>query len=196
MNLTIVQIIKAYKNKQYFYNPMGLNIFGIRTSDNFTNKFDDFIGIISNFGVPELTVIPGTTKGGWYGAGAVFDPIPGGIAVIEPGQYLNIWEFHDTYDGWLKYPYMQQIGTFRIWRDGNKDKIIDHVCGQSIDNAGLNLHRMSWNGISGQDVNNWSEGCQGSEEPEYKKILPPIRQYLVNHANKFAYTLFEYKDFI
>ena len=196
IEVTQDKLISAYKNKNYPYYKQGdfnVNLFGIRCVDSFDNKFSDILGIsYSENGVLKILTIPGTTR-----PGTLLHDIPGGVACIVPGYYPKIWEFRDDYTGWLKYPYFYQIGKFRIWRDEKKDEIIDHTNEQDIANVGLNCHRMSWDGIEGQTgVFNWSEGCQGSEEPEFKKLLPIIRESVKKYGNIFSYALFELKDFV
>lgn len=192
-----IQAVYKKKGFRFFENgDYNVNIFGIRTSEIFTNKFDDIIGLAYKFENTKHTlIIPGTTKPGLFGDGAVLNPRPEGVAIIIPGYYRSVWKFIDDYSTWLNYPFFYQIGKFKIWRDNNKDTILDHINEKDAPSNGLNLHRMSWNNISGQYVNNWSEGCQGAEEPEFKKLLPIIRKSVKVYGQVFSYALFNISDF-
>jgi hypothetical protein len=197
---TYEQIVAAYKKKGYKFYTEGnynINFFGIRKDNILDNKFSDTLGMAFKVsGQPETVIIPGTTCPGLYGGRAAMNPRPGGVAIICPGQYIGVWEFVDDYVTWLKYPFFRQVGTFKIWRDGDKDTIVDQVNEQLSNNDGLNCHRMSWDGVIGQQaLNNWSEGCQGAEEPHFKKLLPPVRACVQRYGYKLTYTLFMESDF-
>jgi hypothetical protein len=196
--MTYQEIKAIYKKKGYKFFEGGdfdLNIFGIRRDDVYDNYFSDRLGIAyKEKGVEKVIIIQATTCPGLHGGRAVMNPRPGGVAVIAPGQYPKVWKFVDDYSTWLSYPFFKQVGTFKIWRDGDKDKELDRVNLQDVAGAGLNGHRMSWNGVKGQPVNNWSEGCQGAEEPEFKKLLEPIRAACILWSPIFTYTLFDATD--
>jgi len=44
------------------------------------------------------------------------------------------------------------------------------------------------------EVNNWSLGCMGAAEPEFKKILPIVRASVKLYGDKFTGTIIESKD--
>lgn len=196
---TIDQVHDAYERKGYkFFNSgdYDLNIYGIRMDNVYDNEFSDPLGIIYPLNKKMYQIqIPGTTCPGLYGGHAVMNPRPEGVAVMVPGQYLRLWEFIDSYDGWLNYPYMHQIGKVRLYRDGNKDTILDPVKESEYGPVGINMHRMSGIDKPGKFVNNWSEACIGAIEPEFKKFLPIFREATKKWGNRFSFTLFEKKDF-
>jgi len=196
---TTEEVIAAYKKKNYRFYKYGdynLNFYGIRMDDVLDNYFSDLIGIIFNAdGKTEHIQIPATTCPGLFGGHAAKNPREAGVAILVPDQYPHAWKFIDDYTTWLNYPFLLQVGKFRIWRDANKDEVVDHVNEQDAIGTGINCHRMSWNNVSGQPVNNWSEGCQGAEEPEFKKLLVPLRESSKKYGPIFSYTLFEKKDF-
>jgi hypothetical protein len=144
-----------------------------------------------------ILTIPATTKPGLKGS--ILEPVTvdgvTGTAVIKPGQYPGAWEFHDTFDEFSKYPYFRQVGPVDYWRDGDKDLVIDHVQDQEDRIFGTHWHIMSHIDTYGSgQVNNWSLGCMGAPEPEFKKILPVIRKAVKRYGKKFTGTLIESKD--
>lgn len=199
-NPSIEEIKNVYKKKNYPFYKQGdynLNLYGIRMDDVLDNYFSDTLGCIYNInGVAQQMNIPATTCPGLYGGHAALNPRKEGVAIMVPGHYPKLWKFVDDYTTWLNYPFLWQVGKVKLWRDNNKDTVIDHVNeGEYGPGTGINCHRMSWNNVSGQPVNNWSEGCQGAEEPEFKKLLEPLRKSTAIFGNVFSYTLLEKKDF-
>lgn len=195
---TFEQIEKSVLSKGYVFNkrPNFVNFIWERTSDNITNKFTDFLHICYNL---QVLTIPATTKAGTNGAFLAPRTVEGitGTAVIIPNQYLNTHQFKDTTKEFSSYPYFRQIKPLDYWRDGDKDLVIDRVQLQNQKVFFTHWHRMSNNGTYGSGlVNNWSEGCMGSPEPEWKKILPIVREHVPMYGDKFTTTLMETKDFI
>lgn len=190
-------IAKGYK---WFDNNLSLNCIWERTNDLFTNKFTDFLHVAYVKDSSEIVLtIPATTKAGLKGA--VLEPttVEGvtGTAVIKPNQYVSCWQFKDTDKEFSSYPYFRQVGKIDYWRDGDKDGQIDRVQDQDDKIFGTHWHRMSQNGTYGSGlVNNWSLGCMGAPEPEFKKILPIVRESVKLYGDKFTGTLLETKDFI
>jgi hypothetical protein len=186
------------KGYAWFAGNIDLNCIWERTSDTYTNKFTDWLHIayIDN-GIEKVLSLPATTKPGLHGS--ILNPTTvfgvTGTAVIVPGQYRSAWSFVDSYEGWTHYPYFQQVGKVDYWRDFNKDTIVDHVQLQNDKIFGTNWHRMSNVGHSGGNVDNWSLGCMGCEEPEWKKALPIFRQSVKLYGNLITGTLLETKDF-
>ena len=194
------------KNYKFFLGHLDVNCIWERTSDKITNYFTDFLYIVyleynpkTKVSEPHVICIPATTKPGLKGS--ILEPttVNGilGTAIIKPGQYLKTWEFRDTFSEFSKYPYFRQIAPIDYWRDGDKDTDIDKVNDQENKIFGTHWHRMSNNGTYGSgQVNNWSLGCMGASEPEFKKILPIIRKSAKIYGNKFSGTILESKDFI
>ena len=193
------QLREIFKKKGYVFFDKGdfnINFFAVREDNIFDNYFSDTL--IQSYYVDkkfEQVVIPGTTNAGLWGGRAVMNPRPGGVAIVKPGQYRNVWKFIDSYEGWLNYPYFQQVGKFTIWRDDNKDTIIDQTNEQVAINTGINCHRMSRINENGLTVNNWSEACIGAIEPEYKKLLEPTRESVKRYGLLFSFTLLMRSDF-
>lgn len=195
----------AMKRKGYVFFEQGdynLNIIFERTSDTFTNKFDDWMYIAYKInGRETVNIIPATSKPGLYGHGTATDPIPGGVAVTIPNQYRSAYQWIPKDKGWGAYPFNGEFftlhGTISVWRDNNKDNKIDHVGIQGADyRTGVNIHKMSNPGSHGFPVNNWSNGCSGAEEPSFMSIVPIVNQAIIESGSDiFTATWLETKDF-
>lgn len=201
-DITFTKVLEAYKKKGYKFYTRGnfnVNLFGIRMDNVLDNKFSDFLGIAYYVNDrATLIVIPATTCPGLYGGHAAMNPRPGGVAIIKPGQYIGSHQFIDSYTGWLKYPYFQQVGKLTIWRDGDKDTEIDPTNEQFSEGDGINIHMMSNDEViesKNAIVNNWSEGCNGAVKKEFKKLFAAVRECVTRYGFNFTYTLFEKADF-
>lgn len=213
----------ACKAKGYSFFEKSLNLIGERTDDTFDNKFSDFLHVAYTDanGSKGVLTIPWTTLAGTLGKGGVFKPVTAaglnvatgawesvtGVAVLCEGQYSRTYEFKDSYVGWLKYPYLQQVAPVRVYRDNTINSVIDRKSSVVHEGLfGINIHRMSNNGVVSAWVNyaesaaapngvTWSQGCQGAIEPEFKKILPLLREDAKRFGNLFTYTLLHTNDF-
>lgn len=182
---------------KWFLKPFSLNMIWERTSYHATNIFDDLLHVcwVDEKGVKYILSLPATTKPGL--TGSLFEPVTvkgvtGTAVIMAPQQVLGGWEFHDTFDEFSDYPYFRQILPVDYWRDGDKDKEIDKVQEQDDQIFGTHVHRMSQTGTYGSgQVNNWSLGCVGAPEPEFKKMLPIVRKSVGLYGNKFTQTFIE-----
>lgn len=184
-------------NFVWYTKPYQLNCVWQRTSYEATNRFTDWLHLcwLDEIGEKHVLTIPATTKPGLKGSLLEPTTIEGirGTAVIQfPQQVVNGWQFKDTDKGFSSYPYFHQVGKINYWRDGNKDRIIDKINRQIAKIFGTHWHRMSQTGTYGSgEVNNWSLGCLGSAEPEFKKILEPVRRHVSLYGDLFTGTLIE-----
>lgn len=204
--MTIEQLRASILARNYAFFEQGdynLNIVAIRENDVFENTFSDTLHLAyKEGGVWKLITTPWTTLAGTLGRGGEQSPLTGtgtgtgvsGVAIIVPSQYRRVFKFVDNYWQWLAYPFFQQIGNMQYWRDNNKNGVIDK--GKIyVGNYATNLHRMGNNGVQKTWVNSqwewWSQGCNGSCEPDFKKILAPTREAVKKWGNIFSYTMLE-----
>lgn len=187
-------------NYNFFKGELNLNFIWERTSDIATNKFTDLLHIAyQENGVNKVLSIPATTKPGLKGS--LLEPVTvegiKGTAVIQsPQQCLGAWQFRDTLLEFSHYPYFRQVKPINYWRDFDKDLMIDRVQPQLKRIFGTHWHRMSQNNTYGSgNINNWSLGCMGAAEPEFKKILPLVRKSVKKWGNVFTGTILESKNF-
>ena len=189
-------LAKGYK---FFENDLSINMIWERTSDVFTNQFTDHLNILYfQNKKPMQLVLPATTKPGLKGS--ILEPITvenvTGTAIIIPNQYRGSHQFLDTYTEFSKYPYFRQRGVLDYWRDGDKDLELDRVQRQEDRVFHTHVHRMSNNGTYGsRQVNNFSLGCMGAPEPEFKRLLEPTRECVKKYGDMFTQTILETIDF-
>lgn len=156
---TIQALDEFLKSEMYNlkYNKVSKGIIYVRTDDKLTNSYDDFAVLIINDKI-EMVVPCSTTAGKFY----VQNPITtGGItgtAIACKQQVKGSHQFvtAKTWTSlWLNAPFFRQIKPIAIYRDGNKDGIIDT---KTITKGlyGINLHR----GGLGSLIDRWSAGCQ------------------------------------
>lgn len=202
----VLAVIKSkgysLRDKQY-----QINLIGLRMDDVFDNRFSDKLFVVwkNEKNEWEMSTFKWTTMPGTLGQGGVYNPVTvrgkTAVGVVKEGQYQNVWAFVDTYNGWLAYPYFYQVGRFDIFRDGNRNDVLERYMPiEPSEHDGFNCHRMSNNGVDSDIVNYnwaaWSIGCQGAPEPEFAKVVALARVSVKYHSsNLFDYTLLNVKDF-
>jgi hypothetical protein len=129
----------------------------VRLDQDLDNKFSDVVVRFNN-GKADMVMPCSTTPGDFY----VFNPLTvGGItgaAIACEQQVINSHTFTTSANWkslWLGAPYFMQTGAIEIYRDGNKNRIIDKAV-KTKGWYGINFHRAGW----GATVDNWSAGCQ------------------------------------
>ena len=133
-----------------------LNLFGIRNPSTKSGSFDDTFGCAyTEKGLWKVHFWPSTCDPGTYW---LENPMNvAGTAVLVPGQYSS-WKIglhRGSYEALI-----QTAGSVKVWRDSNKDEVLDHPPGSEIEGYfGINLHRSSTSGES-TVVGKWSAGCQ------------------------------------
>ena len=133
-----------------------LNLFGIRSPNPQSNSFDDTMGCAyTDKGLWKVHYWPITCDPGTYW---LENPMNvSGTAILVPGQY-HAWEI-DLHNGSYE-ALCQRAATVKVYRDDNKDEILDHdVDSEATGYFGINLHRSSTSGESTK-VDKWYAGCQ------------------------------------
>lgn len=206
---TIEQIRAAMLKKGYVFFEKGdynLNLIAVRENDIFENTFSDtFYCIFKKAGVWQTIEMEWTTLAGTLGHGGEKNPLTGaetgtgvdGVAIIIPNQYRGVYKFVDTYIGFLSYPYFMQVKNMDYWRDNDRNGLITKGKVYTGNYATL-LHRMTNNNVNSKQVNSqyvaWSQGCNGAPEPQFRKLLRPVREAIKLYGNSFTYTILEAKD--
>lgn len=128
-----------------------------RTDQALDNKFAD-VCIRFNGGVADMIMPCSTVPGDFY----IFNPLTvGGItgaAIACEQQQIKSHKFVTSGNWkslWLGAPYFFQSGAVEIYRDGNKDRVINKNI-KTKGHYGINFHRAGL----GSFVDNWSAGCQ------------------------------------
>ena len=193
MKYTIEQLKNVFTTKGYdFLEGNGfksLNIIGIRSNSKISNSFDDWLYLVyeNQEGTTEIHEFPITTDPGAYW---LKNPLNvQGTAILVPGQYL------DTYTIGLhqgKYEALKQHKKVKVWRDDNRDLIIDQT-GQIHEGIfGINIHRSNAKTAS-TIVEKWSAGCQVFKRVhDFNFFMDICKQSGLSYFN---YTLLDENDF-
>lgn len=189
----IARMVKIYHKLGYetfvkgYFN---LNIGGIRTNDPESNVFNDWIFCFywaeSNGGVvPQFFMWEATTDPGLYYLQRPINVY--GTAILKEGQYKNTFAI-DYHNG--KYLALcQRLAPVTVYRDRNKDNVLDFVGPEQTGFFGVNIHRASYLSIVGQ-VGKFSAGCQVFKNPGHFKDFMTIADAAAEiYGNKFTYTL-------
>lgn len=174
--------------------PFNLNIIGIRSTNGFTNTFDD-----------SMVVIYRDKKRRWVVDTYVITTDPGktslkvphsdkGCAILVPGQYRSTYKI-DLHAG--KYQALcQRKGKVKVFRDNNKNNRYD-MKKNTIEEGmfGINIHRSARSGES-EYVNSWSAGCQVfKRSKDFYEFMDTCQIASDKFGNSFTYTLINEDDF-
>jgi len=178
-------VIQVLKKKGYeVYTDGQINTIGVRSKNPISNSFDDEMHLIwvqNNLWQHHkyrCTTDPGTyclEHPEVYGRAA-------GTAILVPGQYRAYkWDMHRG-----KYETLcQRAAPIRVWRDGNKDNILDWGHDEGVEGwYGVNLHHAGENSTR---VDKWSAGCQVFARLNDWKEAVSI--WKASKAEVFTYTL-------
>ena len=143
-----------------FDTPFSITLGGIRTSDNKSGKFNDFIfaSCFTENGGIDCVVMPGTTDAGLYYRE---NPLNlDGTAIIKHGiQHRGAFTYMEK-GGHRGQEAFRQTGGMDYWRDANRDEYLDFDGEEFIGKIfNTNGHDM---GTVGNNVGKWSAGCWGS----------------------------------
>lgn len=167
-----------------------LNLFGIRNPNRKANRFDDILGCAYTVnGQWRVHYWPGTTDPGSTYLAKPLNSV--GTAVLVAGQYLDTWRL-DKHQG--RYEALCQRGVVRVYRDGNRDAVLD-LRAETIEGGsgfGINIHRASETGTTAE-VGPWSAGCQvHATVAGFDDMMALARQQVaVRGISTFSYTLLD-----
>lgn len=194
----IAAMVKVYHKLGYqawlkgYFN---LNIGGIRTNDQTTNIFNDWIfcfywaekngGVVPQFFMWEATTDPGL----YY----LNNPLNvNGTAILKEGQYKDTFAIDYHHGSYLAL--CQRLAPVTVYRDRNKDNALDFNGLIETGFFGINIHRASYASIVGM-VGKFSAGCQVFKNPGHFKDFMTIAQSAADiWGNKFTYTLLTEKQ--
>ena len=176
-------IIKVLRSKGYAVHEDGqCNIIGVRSSNNQANSFDDAIHLVWKSNGWQHNQYPCTCDPGNYWLESPMRVE--GTAIMVPGQYVNAycWGLHRG-----QYETLVQRGPgdpVKVYRDANKDEVLDMDPSTIELGHGLNLHHA---GTDSTNVEKWSAGCQ-----VFKRLADwkdSVRIWKSTQADLFTYTL-------
>jgi hypothetical protein len=190
-------IISFMKSRGYVYfdrvdKELNLNLIGVRRDNDSSNEFDDYLLVFYQSGETviqkkyEITTDPGKY---W-----LENPMnPKGTAILIPGQYRGGWKLGRHQN---RYQALVQRKPCKVWRDNNKDDIIDYRGLEMINKGffGINIHRSNPYTES-YLVDRWSAGCQVFKRvKDYNEFLELCKSSALIYGNSFTYTLITEKE--
>jgi len=160
------------------------NIFGIRNCYEFTNKFDDVIGVFwGKNQIDNILYYPATTDPGLFFAK---NPIDGKrTAVMVAGQYKNVYAV-GKHKG--KYTALRQIRPIDFYQDGNRDNKIDRTAPIKSQLIYANIHSTRDDMII-TEVNKFSAACQVIQH--WADFLEFMEIFINSKHKEFNYALFD-----
>ena len=175
-----------------FTNPRGydLNIVGIRSSITKAGQFDDWLTVFwMESGKWVYHAYPGTTDpGSRYLTKPLKDVRHKGTAILKPGQYRICYKIGKHRD---KYTALVQCGKVTVYRDNNRDDVLDTDGMQQTGKYGINIHRAHRREIL-LEVGAHSAGCQVFQDPRhFAEFMSFARRAARRYGNRFTYTLLE-----
>jgi len=176
---------------------LNLNLIGVRRDNQGTNEFDDFLVVLFRNSVGGIDVMTKhqyeiTTDPGKYW---LENPTnPKGTAILVPGQYRGAWKIGKHQN---RYEALVQRKPVKVWRDNNKDAIIDYNNIELLSDEGyfgINIHRSNPYSES-YLVNRWSAGCQVFKKVEnFNAFMSLCKASAKLYGPNFTYTLITEKE--
>ena len=200
MHPEILDYAKSLGHTVFLSGEYNINIIGIRSAHHEPNRFDDTIHCVykDEDGDWIEKAWPCTTEPGKYW---LENPTNvNGTAILVPGQYRSTYML-DLHAG--KYEALcQRAGAVKVWRDNNKDAILDLDVSTQTGYFGINIHASAndpYNENRNRDaddqVGKWSAGCQVHGTTKgFCEMMDLVHKQIETHptwAKKFTYTLLE-----
>ena len=195
-----IRSLMAAKGYVFFDAPgkkLNLNLIGVRRDNHGTDKFDDFLIVMYRANVASLEIMAQrqykvTTDPGKYW---LENPMnPKGTAILMPGQYRSTWKIGKHQNN---YEALVQRKPVKVWRDNNKDDIIDYNNIELLSDEGyfgINIHRSNPYTES-YIVNRWSAGCQVFKKVEdFNAFMTLCKASAKLYGPNFTYTLITEKE--
>lgn len=195
----------AKKGYRFFSNGnYNINIIGVRTADNTSNSFNDWMTLSYNkdgerrFHVWSCTTDPGLF---WLEnpTQIIYVPELGeytkGTAILVPGQYRSTYTIR-KHNGKYDAVCQRRDKNVKVYRDWDKDKYLD-MEGMPIQEGvfGINIHRSNAI-VASNRVDKWSAGCQVFKDPyDFMYFMNVCFKAQQIYGNFFTYTLLTEYDF-
>jgi hypothetical protein len=204
--VTSVEIRRVFEEKGYSFfsgGPYDLNIYGIRSNNSQSNKFDDIIGVIyeDSKGILRHKRYAATTDPGLHW---LLNPLNvRGTAILVPGQYRGAYRvgIHGRSSSSGGYTALEQKIPMRYVRDNNLNSKLDFSLYENPSNIfsaniKTNIHRAHLSRLQSV-VEKYSAGCQVIQDSADFLELLDICKLAIAHGwnNSFTYTLLEERDF-
>jgi hypothetical protein len=169
-----------------------VNIIGVRSPNLVANSFDDTMlcayKVNTEWILKEWKI---TTDAGKYWLKHPMNEK--GCALLVPNQYRGVYKI-DLHGG--RYEALcQRNGKVEVYRDDNKDQILDFDdVTKEWGMFGINIHRSNPNTKSSV-VEKWSAGCQVFKKiADFNEFMGICRKASSEWSNSFTYTLIKEED--
>ncbi|MBL7773591.1 MAG: hypothetical protein JNM95_12065, partial [Chitinophagaceae bacterium] len=177
-------------NLHIYSRPYELNIIGVRSNSQITNKFDDYIYVCfkNGMGTWENHRFNATTDPGMHFINKPMNS--NGTAILKHGQYKGTYQIglHRS-----KYKALVQRKPVTVYRSKNTSRDIDTKKATQTGQFGINIHHAKGDGTT-EDVNRWSAGCQViANINDFKKLMGFAEQHAKLYGNSFTYTLIDFR---
>jgi len=196
------QFEQALKNKGHAFFDGGhkynLNIIGVRNKSHDSKKFDDSLIVIYRDDKKDWEILSYeiTTE---PGPSILRKPInPEGTAILIPDQYRGVYRVGLHGGSYRHTALVQRGGTVKVWRDQNKNEIIEIDENTLIQEGmfGINIHRRADPGER-EYVRGSSAGCQVFKDSrQFTQFLATCNKSADIFGNSFTYTLIEEGDLL
>ena len=188
-----IERVMLANGMKVFTQPFDVTMGGIRTKDNKSNKFNDWLFSMyhDKNGKKIYEILPGTTDAGLYYR---LNPMQvKGTAIIQHGvQHRGAYQLQDPKKDRSKRGHrgqkaFRQIKSMLYWRDADRDEYLDFDGIEQKSNFATNGHYM---GTVGNNVNNWSAGCWGAIIKTMDKLFKIAQAQIDNGlGDKFSFAL-------
>lgn len=190
-----IKNIARQKGYLIFKEPYKLNIWGVRSTNEEPNKFDDELHVFFKIPVGQTTL----TKWKHYVFKCTTDPgtywlknpmAPNGTAILAPNQYVNVYKIAKHRGKY--YALCQRDGKVEVIRDYNRNSILDFYNGVKEKGMfGINIHRARRVGLT-YEIANYSAGCQVFQDAsDFNFFMRLCEMHKKVHGNQFTYTLID-----
>ena len=193
---TIEQIhqVMLSQGMKVFIKPFDVTLGGIRTRDNKSNKFNDwlFASFFTDRGGIVSVIVEGTTDAGLYYRQNPMH-IDGTAIICHDVQHRGAFTYMEK-GGHRGQEAFRQTGPMQYWRDANRDIYLDFDGEVRTAIYNTNGHDM---GTVGENVNKWSAGCWGAENENMDLLYIIAKQQIKKGiGNKFSFALLHENSFI
>ena len=175
-----------FENQDKDYN---LNLIGIRTANNGSNKFDDILMAMWNHRGWNSIKFDITTDPGLY---YLKNPLNvKGTAILKEMQHKGMWKLGKHRN---QYEALVQNNACTVVRDPDRDQYLDMDGEEHTGKFGINCHRSN-SAKESSIISRWSAGCQVFANPkEFDIFLSLCKLGAANWGNSFSYSLLNEND--
>jgi len=185
MRPKILNIVKDHGFTIFESGSYNLNIIGVRNPSGETNRFDDMLIVVykDDLGKWQEERFNCTTDPGLYW---MKNGRSSGVAVLKHPQQMRGAYRIDKHKG--RYWALCQRSPVTVWRDPNRDDIIDYDGDEDRGFFGINIHRAKEKGTS-SNVWRWSAGCTVlADSDQFDRFM----SLCFNQVDKTGYQTFTY----